>query len=82
MALIKWNGGLELDPKSIISILAFTFACGGLWVKLDNLEKRFDYHERITEARIMEHDKMVVTVSDLVSRVDDCCPYRGRQRRR
>ena len=77
MAVIKWNGGIELDIKSVIFIISFAFAAGGGWMKLNAIDAKLDAHLATIEVRVIEHDKLMELVRQHSQRLDVCCPFGG-----
>ena len=74
MAIVKWNGGIELDVKSVIFLLSFAFAAGGGWMKLEAIERKLDAHLATVEPAIREHHELVERVRNNSQRLEACCP--------
>lgn len=79
MPKIVWNGGLELDIKSVLAILGFVFLAGGGWWKLQAIEAKLDAHLLEVRPAMEGFHKIQQEVSDLKAWVKDCCP-RGRSK--
>lgn len=77
MPKIVWNGGVELDVKSLIAILGFVFLSGGGWWKLSAIEVKIDQHLLKVESDIEAFHKLQQETKDLKAWVEACCP-RGR----
>lgn len=75
MPKVVWNGGFELDWKTIGFVLWGAFVTGGGWVKLENLQAVVTQH--LEEARVRGMNEAVLNTrqSVLEERMDNCCPH-------
>ena len=69
------NGGIELDWKSVFTILGFSGMVGIQWFKLDALEKAFRSHLEETRARIIQHDQAQERLKLVEEWLRECCPH-------
>ena len=70
-----WNGGFEIDWKTIGAILAFVFLAGGGWYKLDAMERNFQDHIVATTTREHSVWSLNDNVQIINKRLDACCPF-------
>lgn len=75
MPKLVWNGGLELDWKTISAFVWAVFVtAGGAW-EIRDLQKRLDAH--LLEAKpLIDILKSLDTRASIAERrLDICCPY-------
>lgn len=75
MPKVVWNGGFEIDWKTISFILWAVFITGGAWYKLSALEDAFTAHLAASQVKSDQLTVLGIRVDTMEMRVDGCCPY-------
>jgi hypothetical protein len=80
MPKLVWNGGLEIDWKTLGAIVWAVWMAAGGWYKLNSIEQaQAEIREQLKQATwtatIAKRDGEVIEqrVSSLETRIDKCC---------
>ena len=74
MPKLVWNGGFEMDWKTVGAILGFAFIAGGNWIQYRELRAAFVSH--VAEAKLGFETLSMhgYRLGSLETRIDFCCP--------